>query len=82
MRDVLEKEAAKAVREYVEALDSESKLVGRYASLFWEGAKPSTPEPITEAALKELEQARAKVTEARQKWDDAIRKWQSERDAS
>ena len=82
MSDVFEKEVEETCRKYVEALDSYHKLVDRYVSVFWEGAKPSRPEPITEVALKELEEAEAKVTEARKKWDDAIRKLQSQRDAS
>ena len=79
MSNTFEKEVDKAVREYVEALASYHKLVDRYVSVFWVGDKPRTPEPITEAALKELQEAEAKVTEAHQKWEDALRRLQSER---
>jgi len=79
MSDELEKALGKAIREYVEALDSYHKLVARYVSVFWEGRKSSTPEPITEAALKELREAEAKVAETHKKWEDALKMWQLER---
>ncbi len=79
MSDILEKEADKAVREYVEALDSYHKLADRYVSVFLGEDKPRTPEPITEAALKELEEAEAKVTETQQKWIESIRRLNAKR---
>ena len=77
MTDVSENEVDKALRKYLEALDSYHKLADKYFSVFWVGDKPRTPEPITEAALKELREAEAKVTETHQKWEDAFRRSRS-----
>lgn len=70
MSDILEKEADKAVREYVEAVDNYHCLLDKYFPVrrVIPGVPITPGEPITEAAFKELEEAETKVAEALKKW--------------
>ncbi len=80
MSDVFKKEAD-AVREYVEAVDSYNRLLDKYFPVrrVVPGIEIKPEKPITEAALRELEEAEAKVTKTRQIWYESLRRLQSER---
>ncbi len=81
MSDILKKDEAKAVREYVESVNKYNQLLDRYVPV--RQVEPGKPiisgEPLTEAALRELEEAEAKVAETQKKWIESIRRLHSER---
>jgi hypothetical protein len=74
MSDVSRKEVAKATRGYVEAVDNYHRLLDKYFPVrrVLSGVALTPGEPITETALKELEEAEAKVIETRKKWRKLI----------
>ena len=81
MSNSLEKEVAKTVRDYVEATENYNQLLDKYFPVrrVVPGVKITPGEPITEAALRELEEAEAKVTETRQRWNESLRRSQFEK---
>jgi len=81
MSDVFKREVDKAVQEYVEALDNYHQLLDKYFPVrrVIPGVPITAGEPITEAALKELEEAEAKVAETQRKWIEAFRRLAVER---
>ena len=70
MSDISNEKADKALREYLEAVENHDRIVDKYFPL--RPVVPGVPitfgEPITKAALEELEEAETKVTEALNKW--------------
>jgi len=70
MSDISNKKADKALREYLEAVDSYHQLLDKYFPVrrVIPGVPITPGEPITEAALEELEEAEAKVAKTLKKW--------------
>ena len=78
MSDVFEKEVEEACREYLDAVDNYHRLHGKYFPARW-GTPGELGEPITEAVLRQLEEAEAKVAETQRKWIEAFRRLAVER---
>lgn len=70
MSDISNKKADEALREYLEAVDSYHQLQDKYFPVrrVIPGVPITPGEPITEAALEELEEAETKVAETLKKW--------------
>lgn len=70
MSDVSNKKADEALREYLEAVENHDRIVDKYFPV--RRVIPGVPiipgEPITEAALKEIEEAETRVAETLKKW--------------
>jgi len=76
MSDVFEREADKALQAYLGAVDNYHRLLDKYFPVrrVIPGVPITPGEPITEAALKELEEAEDKVTETHKRWMELLRK--------
>lgn len=76
MSNASEREVEEALRKYMRAFDEYRERLDRYFPV--RPVVPGEPlvygEPITEAALRELEEAEAEVTETRRKWMEALRR--------
>lgn len=70
MTNYSENEANKALKEYLEAMDTYNKLLDKYFPVrpVIPGVSIATGEPITESALEELEKAETGVADAHKKW--------------
>lgn len=74
MSDVVKKEVDKALREYLEAAHNYHGLLDKY---FGGGGGIPDVLPVlayeeAKAAIKEIDEAEAKVTKARKKWETLI----------
>ena len=74
MGNASNEEINKALREYLEAIDSYRKLVDECVSVFGEETSRFTPKVLTRETLEELNEAHAKVNKARQKFMATVRR--------
>jgi hypothetical protein len=74
MSDISNKKAEEALREYLEAVENHDRIVDKYFPIrpVIPGKPIVTGEPLTEAAVKELEEAEAKVAEKLKKWNKLL----------
>ncbi|MBA7585024.1 hypothetical protein ES708_26994 [subsurface metagenome] len=70
MSDISNKKAEEALREYLEAVENHDRVVDKYFPVrpVIPGKPIAAGEPLTEASIKELEEAEAKVAGTLKKW--------------
>ncbi len=77
MNDAIEKEEKKAFKEYLDAVDEHSQLLGPTRKFYTDRKivfRQWNSESELDQYLKKLEKANARITEARKKWDETLRR--------